>query len=235
MRRKPPPGNARCVHSNGQTTVGVFVNKCGRTIQFESFAERIFFLRLDRDLRVRDYQSQPETLVFTDAQGQQHHYTPDVQVWKHDGSIELHEITRSERAEKPSLQQRAAAARQICAERGWCYVLQTETTLPTATEAANLQFLATYTATSYVHPLVMHLAQQRALTQPRLLLRDLHATIVSRSGLPSGVVCGALCHLLWHHTIEADLRPVLLFIDQHPHPAAWVWFPERMAADAFHA
>lgn len=97
MHRKPPRGNVRHVHSNGQTEVGVLVNKCGRTIQYEAFSEHIYYLQLDRDPAVRDYQSQPETLLFTDVQGQQHRYTPDVQVWKQDGTIEIHEITRSAR------------------------------------------------------------------------------------------------------------------------------------------
>jgi TnsA-like endonuclease N terminal len=73
LKRKPPADNSRRVHSNGQTLCGVVTNKAGRTVQFESFAERSLLLRLDRSADVQDYLSQPDPIPYRDPSGKSHH------------------------------------------------------------------------------------------------------------------------------------------------------------------
>ena len=63
LKRKPPAGNTRRVRSTGRNLCGVITNKVGRTVQFESFAERSLLLRLDRSADVVDYLSQPEQIA----------------------------------------------------------------------------------------------------------------------------------------------------------------------------
>lgn len=68
-------------------------------MQAESFAERILFLLLERDRRVRDYCSQPAVAVvtWTDADGVTHRYVPDAIAWYWGGQVVVYEVTRSER------------------------------------------------------------------------------------------------------------------------------------------
>ena len=91
-RRKPPPGNVRRVTYISRNIRGVTTNKRGRLVQFESEQERKLILLLERDRTVVDYASQPEILSFRDEKGHPRQYTPDFQVWRMNGAIELHEV-----------------------------------------------------------------------------------------------------------------------------------------------
>lgn len=64
------------------------------------------------------------------AKGTSHTYVPDFIVWRTTGEVEIHEVIRTSRQEKVSLQEREKAARKICQQRGWSYVVHTEETLP---------------------------------------------------------------------------------------------------------
>ena len=101
LKRKPPEGNVRLVSSNGRNIRGVITNKAGRTVQFESWAERALLLRLDRDPDVTDYCSQPERFAYLDRDGKSHTYTPDFKVWRRNGEVEIHEVTMSVRQTRP--------------------------------------------------------------------------------------------------------------------------------------
>ncbi|NJN55822.1 MAG: hypothetical protein HC804_14405 [Anaerolineae bacterium] len=142
-KRKPPPGNARRVRHIGKNLHGITTNKRGRVVQFESEQERKLILLLERDATVVDFISQPETLTFIAENGRTRQYTPDFQVWRRSGQVELHEVTVAQRRQtKETSQQREAAAQQICQQRGWTYHIHTEETLPTGYEYANLDALA---------------------------------------------------------------------------------------------
>src|SRR5574341_1511955 len=149
FKRKPPPGNIRRVQTNGVGVRGVVTNKAGRTVQFESFAERSLLLHLDRDPSVTDYLSQPEQILFIDKASKRHTYVPDFKVWYQDSSIALHEVTLSHRQPRPALQARHQAARALCLARGWQFILHTETDLPQGSELANLLALWRYRPTMY--------------------------------------------------------------------------------------
>lgn len=221
LKRKPPAGNTRRVRSTGRNLCGVITNKVGRTVQFESFAERSLLLRLDRSVDVVDYLSQPEQIVYTDASGKHHSYTPDYQVWHSDGRVSLHEVTLKQRLEQPQMQRRHAAATTVCIERGWGYYIHTESTLPQGSELANLLALWAYRVTSYYDPQVTNAICAR-LVDGRQTLYPLVMDIHRQSGLAISQIACCLYHLLWHDVVQMNWHN-LLFQDGVPSPEAVLW------------
>jgi hypothetical protein len=220
LKRRPPPGNVRRTLSLGGSLRGVTTNKRGRVVQFESEQERKLVLLLERDPTVADYGSQPEVLHFTGADGRPHTYTPDFQVWRTSGLVELHEVTLVARREsRPSLAEREAAARAICRERGWRYVLHTDQTLPAGYEYANLDFLSAFR--SRVHAAPQHTAwwliqlRGQGRVAPQALLASIHPDT-------TGARLNTLYHLLWHGLIQIDWHQPLLWRGAF-HPAARLW------------
>lgn len=209
FKRKPPDGNVRRVRSNGQNLRGVITNKAGRLVQFESWAERSLMLQLDRDREVLDYQSQPERFSFSDDQGNQHTYTPDFKVWRQNGVIEIHEVTRSERQVRPEIRRREQAARQICQDRGWRYVVHTEQTLPNGSELANLLGLAGYRPTVYANSTVIQAVYEHLVPHQAMVFRGLVKQFGQQLNLSEAVVTATLCHLLWHGQLQTDLKRLL--------------------------
>ncbi len=225
LKRKPPAGNVRRVASIGMNSRSTIRNKNGRTIQCESFGgERKLTLVFDRDPTVRDYQSQPIRIPYDDSEGKKHTYVPDFMVWKVDGSIEIHEVTRSERRLLPNAQRREAAAQKHCQKEGWRYVVHTESSLPNDTVTTNLLELYMFRPTVYFRPDVVVAAREKLSNGRRVPLPRLIQEISQELELPVGVVSPGLYHLLWHGKIETDLRS-LIFIDGAPLSRALVWLP----------
>jgi hypothetical protein len=222
LKRKPPPGNVRRARSTGQNLRGVITNKANRTVQFESFAERSFLLRLDRSSDVQDYTSQPEQITFLDHASKQHTYTPDFKVWHTDGQISLHEVTLTDRMEKPALQQRHAAAETVCQTRGWHYHIHTEATLPQGSELANLLALWPYRPTIYDHPQVRPAICDELADGDHRQLYALVTDLAQRSGLPVPRIAACAYHLLWHDILSMDWHQ-LLFNDAVPQSEVTVW------------
>lgn len=225
LKRKPPADNTRRVHSNGQTLCGVVTNKAGRTVQFESFAERSLLLRLDRSADVQDYLSQPEPIPYHDPSGQAHSYTPDFKVWHTDGRMSLHEVTLTVRSDTPRLQQRHAAAAQFCRERGWQYHLHTETTLPQGSELANLLALWGYRPSRYTDPVIRR-ALFTALKTGEQRLYPLVMSLSAEHQTAPVRVATCLYHLLWHDQIGMDWQR-LLFQDAVPQADTRLWLTEK--------
>jgi hypothetical protein len=227
LKRKPPPGNVRRTISLGGNFRGVTTNKRGHLVQFESEQERKLVLLLERDPTVADYRSQPEVLHFTDASGRPHRYTPDFQIWRTTGLIELHEVTVAARREShPSLLEREAAARAICNERGWRYVVHSDQTLPAAFEYRNLDFLSAFRSQIHAAPepiawwLVQLKGQERV--SPQKLLTNCRPSL-------TGPVLNTLYHLLWHGVIQMDWHQPLLWRGDF-HPGARVWLEPQSQA-----
>jgi hypothetical protein len=225
FKRKPPEGNVRRVSSNGRNIRGVSTNKAGRIVQFESWAERAFLLRIDRDPDVADYCSQPERFPYTDREGKPHTYTPDFKVWRRNGEIEIHEVTMSVRHTRPEIRQREEAARAICQARGWRYVVHTEKSLPQLTELANLLALFRYRPDAYAHQEITRIALDRLTLhsegQP-VPLHALVACIADDLNIPRPIVLAGLCHLLWYGKLSTDLN-TLLFVSGELASNAMVW------------
>src|SRR5258708_5802349 len=161
LKRKPPAGNVRRVAPIDNNLRYAITSKANETVQCESFQERKLTLLFDRDPTVQEYSSQPERFAFTDSQGHSRTYVPDFMVWRTTGEIEIHEVTLTERQARSSIQEREQAARSICQQRGWCYIVHTEATLPSATEEANLLALYRYRPTIYAQAAVTAAIRQR--------------------------------------------------------------------------
>jgi hypothetical protein len=228
LKRKPPTDNSRRVHSNGQTLYGVVTNKAGRTVQFESFAERSLLLRLDRSADVQDYLSQPDPIPYRDPSGKSYHYTPDFKVWHTDGHISLHEVTLTVRAETLQLQQRHAAAVQFCHARGWPHYLHTETTLPQGSELANLLALWGYRPRRYADPVIRRSVFTALTTgEQRLSPLAMRLSVACETAPIRVAIC--LYHLLWHGQISMDWQR-LLFQDAVPQAETRLWLTEKAGA-----
>jgi len=227
LKRKPPAGNIRRVAPIGNNLRYAITSKAGETVQCESFQERKLTLLLDRDPTVQEYRSQPERFAFTDTQGTSRTYVPDFIVWRTSGEVEIHEVTLTVRQDKFSIQERERAARKICQQRGWQYVVHTEATLPQATEEANLLALYRYRPTIYANEAVTAAIRQRLSHDERKAVRLLITELASALSLPTPTVTSALCHLLWHRVIDTDLTSRLIFVYAALAPSVQVWLNEK--------
>lgn len=224
MKRKPPAGNVRRVICLGNNFRGVTTNKRGHLVQFESEQERKLILLLERDPRVVDYVSQPETLIFSDGKGHQRKYTPDFKVWHTNGQIELHEVTvASRREDRESLQEREAAARLICQERGWRYVVHTDQTLPSGCEYISLDFLSAFRAQSYADEEFTNLwlgeLSKHGQVHPRFVVSHVE------QNKDVSVLFNNLYHMLWHGDVEMNWEQPFFWRGDF-HPQARVWLPQ---------
>jgi len=213
LKRRPPEGNVRRVTSIELNSRGVMTNKAGRLVQFESFAEFLLTLQLERIPAVIDYGSQPETFEFFDSENMQKRtYTPDFVVWKKDGKIEIHEVTRSERQNKLSVKMREEAAARICYQRNWSYVVHNEQTLPNGTEKANLLFLFSYRPSSYYNQAIASEITELVSLQCKepVMMQVVADKIAIKLGLQTAIVLATTYHLIWHQQLACDLNKLLI-------------------------
>lgn len=206
LKRKAPPDNVRRVRSFGGNLCGVITNKVGHIVQFESYAERSLLLRLDRDPSVKDYGSQPETMIYDGKDGKRHRYTPDFIVWHQDGRTELHEVTRSERRLSVSAQAREEAATILCSQRRWEYVVHTEATLPSQTEAANWLALYPYRPLAYAQDDLRAYLSQLTTAIPLNTLID---QLVFQTGHAVESILPGVYHYLWHDVLTANWQEAI--------------------------
>jgi hypothetical protein len=213
LKRKPPAGNVRRVAPIDNNLRYAITSKANETVQCESFQERKLTLLFDRDPTVQEYSSQPERFAFTDSQGHSRTYVPDFMVWRTTGEIEIHEVTLTERKTRSNIQEREQAARSVCQQRGWRYIVHTEATLPSATEEANLLALYRYRPTVYAHTAVEADLRQRLSKDEEQTAHTLIAELAHTFSLPRPIVISAMCHLLWHQVLDTDLASRLLFVN----------------------
>ncbi len=227
LKRKPPTGNVRRVAPIGNNLRYAITSKDDETVQCESFQERKLTLLFDRDSTIQAYRSQPERFTFIDTRGTSHTYVPDFIVWKTTGEIEIHEVTLTSRQDRFSIQEREKAARSICQQRGWHYVVHTEATLPQATEEANLLALYRYRPTIYANAAVTAAIRQRLNGDGRKAVHILIAEIAQALSLPAPTIISAICHLIWHRIVDTDLTSHLLFVNAALAPYVQVWLSEK--------
>jgi hypothetical protein len=231
LRRKPPKGNVRRVTSIGRNLRGVFTNKAGHPVQFESFQERALTLLFERDSSIKDYRSQPLTIAFTDQDKRERKYTPDFLVRRRNDAIEIHEVTLTERQKHTRSREREEAAKRVCQTKGWKYIVHTEQSLPQETEVANLLALLPFRLTRYAHKDIAEALQEHLSQTISDSLSGCSISIAQRLSLPESTVFGTLCHLLWTEEISADLRSLLLIIDCAFNPAVKIWLPKKEGKD----
>jgi len=223
FKRNPPPGNVRRVVCVGTNCRGITTNKRGHLVQFESEQERTLILLLERDATVLDYRSQPETFTFATAAGRLGRYTPDFQVWRTNGRIEIHEVTvEARRQAQGGPPPREVAAQALCRARGWQYLVHTDQTLPRGYEYANLDTLSAFRSASYADPGGAAFWRDRLAGQgaihPHAILR--HAA----AARAAGCLASCLYHLLWHDQVLMDWQRPLLWRGDF-HVAARIWLP----------
>lgn len=231
FKRWVPDDNFRRVRSTGTNQPGIHTSKNGDQVQYESQGEHILCLVLDRDPTVVRYVSQPERFTFLDELGKEHSYVPDYQVFRHDGSIEIHEVTLSERSEREDIIRREKAARKICGARGWKYVVHTETDLPDATERANLLALTCYRARRYARPEVTNAVYAKLTGGKRMLLVKLKSELAQELDMHPAYVMGALGHMLWLGQLQTNMTSLILHASA-PVRTVLVWLPIESAGKA---
>jgi hypothetical protein len=225
LRRNPPEGNVRRVAAIGDNSRYAITNKNGETVQCESHTEFKLVLRIDRDPRVKNYRSQPLRISYADSEDKPHTYVPDFQVWRWDGSVEIHEVTLSQRRLLPHAQRREKAAQEYCDKEGWRYVVHTEGSLPNDTEGANLLALYAYRPSVYSRADVTCAVIEHFGIGQHILLRQLVGALSQGLDLPPATVSTAIYHLMWHGKITSDLRS-LIFVDNVPTLNTYIWLPE---------
>jgi hypothetical protein len=185
-------------------------NKADRLVQYESWQEHSLLLRLDRDPTVIDYQSQPEVLGFRGGDGKPHSYTPDFQVFRSDGAIEIHEVTISGRRDSRSSQAREQAAIKICTARGWRYIVHTETSLPQPTEHANLLALYPFRPRAYINREVSDFVTWLFADGAERRFRKVITEVAAGLTMEKGQVVRPLCHMVWHGQLSTNLNILLI-------------------------
>lgn len=226
LKRKPPEGDVRRVTSMGLNLPGVTTNKNGHTVQFESFAERILLILFEREKTVLDYRSQPETFEFKGEDKKLQRYTPDFKVWRTNGTIEIHEVTRTERQQQIRISEREAAARKICQDRQWKYIVHTEQDLPQKTEITNLQALLRYRLKAYAHDAVIAVVLEHLQQNSTIPLQPCVEDVAHQLNLAEPTVFATLCYLLWHEECCADFQKLLIF-DNAFMLHAKIWLPKE--------
>ena len=221
MKRRPPKRNVRNVAAIDNNWRGIITNKHNEVVQYESFQELILIMKLEKDDQVENYCSQPLTISFVDDKGHQRRYTPDFKVWRADGSIEIHEMTISDRQQLPATRQREEMGYQVFSASGWKYVVHNEKSLPSTTHITNLLALMRYRATGYAHAEVEMAAKLRVSAQPIKML-PLVQELCAALSLPRALVVSALCHYIWRDLFIINYER-LLFEDATVSPKATIW------------
>jgi hypothetical protein len=226
LKRKPPENNVRRVAAIDNNSRYAITNKNGGTVQCESHSERRQALRFERDPGVKDYRSQPLRISYQDSDKKSHSYVPDFQVWRWDGSVEIHEVTLAERRLLPDIQRWEEGAKKFCEEKGWQYVVHKEDDLPNDSESSNLLFLYAFRPAVYACREVALATAEKLSNGKRSLLTKLIKDFSQELGLPIGMVSSGLYHLMWHGKIATDLCS-LIFVDGAPLPRTLVWLPVK--------
>ena len=223
LKRRPPKGNVRRVQYVDGNLRYTLTNKRGRIVQAESTQELKLTLVLDFDPTVSDYASQPETFEWLDQNGKHRRYTPDYIVWRVDGSVEIHEVTISERRQtQKKIKEREEVAAKLCADRGWEYIVHTETTLPNATEFANLQALQMFAPSSYANDDCIHVVKKHFEQPNRIRVQELVKTSMNDTGFSASLLRATIAHMLWHGMLTTDMHQ-LIFDEVEYLPNVVVW------------
>ncbi|MDQ5823399.1 MAG: hypothetical protein M3441_04195 [Chloroflexota bacterium] len=227
FRRKPPLGNVKRVEPHGNSSRGVVTNKAGRTVQYGSFAQRRLILTFERDRTVLDYASLPERIDYRDASGTLRSYVPHFIVWRVNGQVEWHHLSRTRQDNDPdhahhpqhhhqyqaqslAVREEQSAARQVCGGRGWLYVVHTDECLPQDTYLANLQALEMFKPACYRDEEVAEAVTALLEAHGPVLYSRLAEDVAGAMGCALPQVLETVAHMLWHCELESDMNRLLL-------------------------
>jgi hypothetical protein len=145
-----------------------------------------------------------------DRFGRQRHYTPDFVVWRYDGNTEIHEVTLSFRQkDRENIREREKWAAQICAARGWKYVVHTEATLPGKTMFANLSALKVFAPLSYRDASVVDAIKFIMEKQEVVPARKLVELCAAQLTVVPSHVRPVIAHMLWHSMLITDFNKLI--------------------------
>lgn len=227
---RPPEGAVRRVQQIDRNIIGTAINNSGDLLQRESGQEYDYIHRLLRELTVRHVGTQCEKLRYVDDEGVERESTPDIRVERTDGSVEYHEVTRSERytgKTGKAMERRDDGRRRTLSARGEKYVVIKEDEVPGPTEAANLMDLIYFRPRQYADARVIDNVRRLLPRGEKRRLIDLVDQLTDCLGTPRPEILATVHHLLWHRVLDADLCAKLLFVHDRVSPAAIVWRGER--------
>jgi hypothetical protein len=141
----------RTIPKNSRSLTGKVIDfRSHRGVSFESALERDFYVLLDFDPAVTDFEEQPVTIAYQDPVGARRTYTPDVLVhyrpearWEH--RPVLYEIKYRDdlRTHWQDYRSKFKAARRYARTQGWVFQLITEREIRTP-YLKNAKFLRQY-------------------------------------------------------------------------------------------
>jgi hypothetical protein len=183
----------RTIPKNYRNVTGIAASaKAGGAAQFESTLERDFLSLLEFSLEVKAIDPQPVKVIWLDASGDQHSYTPDVFVEfiESDGKMPwLCEVKyRSELREKwAEFRPKFKAALHFAKERGWRFKIVTEREIRTP-YLANVRFLIGFRRSipdsGLMQDILGHLKKVTETT-PRDLIETIRSDVTDRARLTS--------------------------------------------------
>lgn len=220
---RPPPGNARLTRIRGLNRRGTMINNSGQTVQRESFEGQKLLLRFERDPTVKDFGSLPDiaAIPYIDDKSIRQIYIPSFIVWRHNGNVEIHEISFT--SPNSNLQRRRQAAEQFCLEHEWLYIMHSDPRLlPAGAELANLLALRSYKASAYANPNVRETTLDYLEGRNIALFADLVDHGSEALNLAELYVVAAICHLIWHGDLTINWDK-LFFRDGMPIRNTRVW------------
>ncbi len=141
----------RTIPKNSRSLTGKVVDfQSHRAVAFESALERDFYVLLDFDPTVMDFEEQPVTIAYHDPVGVRHTYTPDVLVHYRPESQRHHRTVLYEIKYRDDLRthwhdyrSKFKAARRYARTQGWDFRLITEREIRTP-YLKNAKFLRPY-------------------------------------------------------------------------------------------
>jgi hypothetical protein len=176
--------------------------KLGRMVWWESPVERDYIHLLEADGAVSFYKEQPLRIHFV-LDGKEYFYTPDFLVKRH-SKIQIVEVKPERKIHSEENQRRFRAASKACCQRGYEFVVATDTMIRVQPRLDNVKLFWKYSRTP-LDSLRNHLYCQEFFSQRNeIALEDLLQLFTSK-----GVSRRVVYALLYWGVLRIDLmRPI---------------------------
>jgi hypothetical protein len=173
--------------------------KLGRMVRYGSTIERDLLYFLEFWPAVTWYREQPLTIERIMADGQRHRYTPDYEI--HKGQVKtLAECKPLDRLDSEHAQRQRQIGQSWAEENGYCFVTYTDADLRSGYQLSNLKLFWRYARLRGEYP------QQQIVGQMHQNECNSVDALCCQLNLPVQVVAPTVCHLLFHHQLQMDLR-----------------------------
>lgn len=185
----------------------------------------------DFDSQVKVFTLNPFIIRAAGPDGTVYEHTPDFQVVYHSGEKLLVECFRDDQLEQPGTQQDLALAERWATEHDHLLMKVTQSELEEGSYLANLKLLWRYGQAKIPPTLVISCVTELARYPEGMPFWELcdYLAVACKGEMGRGLfpktVPPCLYHLLFHHTLEVDLRQPL---DED----SLIWLPEAVLAGA---